>query len=78
MNNDEISDVIEGEDGYYLVKMVNNDDSAAYDEQCNSVVEEEETKQFNTKFAEIKLRYSTEVQSYWKGRVKLGSYTTAE
>ena len=78
MSNDQISDVIEGEDGYYLVKMVNNDDSAAYDKECDSVVSAEETKQFNAKYAEIKTRYNTEVQSYWKGRVKLGSYTAVQ
>lgn len=78
MKNDEISDVIEGEDGYYLVKMVNNNDSKAYDEQCETVVEDEENKQFNTKYQGIKAAYTAEVQDYWKGRVKLGSYTTAE
>ena len=75
MENGQISDIIEGEDGYYLIKMVNNDDSEAYDNQCNSVVQEEETKQFNARYAEFAPNYVTEVQSYWKGRVKLGSYT---
>lgn len=78
MKNDEISDVIEGEDGYYLIKMVNNDDSEAYDQECASVVEAEEKKLFNERYEQISLAYSTEVQSYWKGRVKLGSYTRAE
>lgn len=78
MKNEEISDVLEGEDGYYLVKMVNRDDTKAYDEQCKTVVEEEENKQFNARYQELKAAYETEVQSYWKGRVKLGSYTTAE
>lgn len=78
MQNDEISDVIEGEDGYYLIKMVNNDDSAAYDKQCETVVSDEETKQFNARYNELKASYTTEIQSYWKGRVKLGSYTTVE
>lgn len=78
MENEEISDVLEGEDGYYLVKMVNRDDTKAYDEQCKTVVEEEENKQFNARYQELKATYVTEVQSYWKGRVKLGSYTTAE
>lgn len=78
MKNNEISDVIEGEDGYYLVKMVNNDDSAAYDAQCTSIVEAEETKAFNERYEQIKLRYTTEVQNYWKGRIKLGSYTVVE
>lgn len=75
MDNGQISDIIEGDDGYYLIKMVNNDDSEAYDNQCQSVVNEEETKQFNTRYAEFAPNYVTEVQSYWKGRVKLGSYT---
>lgn len=78
MKNGDISDVIEGEDGYYLVRMENNDDSEAYDDQCKSVVEEEETNQFNARYQEFSAAYTTEVQSYWKGRVKLGSYTTAE
>lgn len=78
MNNDEISDVIEGEDGYYLVKMVNNDDSEAYDNECESVISAEETKLFNERFDQISPGYSTEVQSYWKGRVKLGSYTRVQ
>lgn len=77
MQNEEISDVIEGEDGYYLVKMINNDDPAAYDKQCETVVSDEETKQFNTRYNQIKTGYTAEIQSYWKGRVKLGSYTTA-
>lgn len=75
MENGQISDIIEGDDGYYLIKMVNNDDSEAYDNQCQSVVNEEETKQFNARYAEFAPNYVTEVQSYWKGRVKLGSYT---
>lgn len=75
MENGQISDIIEGDDGYYLVKMVNNDDSEAYDNQCQSVIDEEETKQFNAKYAEFAPNYVTEVQSYWKGRVKLGAYT---
>lgn len=75
MDNGQISDIIEGDDGYYLIKMVNNDDSEAYDNQCQSVIDEEETKQFNARYAEFAPNYVTEVQSYWKGRVKLGSYT---
>lgn len=75
MDNGQISDIIEGDDGYYLIKMVNNDDSEAYDNQCKSVIDEEETKQFNARYAEFAPNYVTEVQSYWKGRVKLGSYT---
>ena len=77
MENNEISDVIDGEDGYYLIKMVNNNDSAAYDKQCETVVSDEETKQFDARYDQLKAGYTTEIQSYWKSRVKLGSFTTA-
>lgn len=77
MENNEISDVIEGGDGYYLIKMVNNNDSAAYDKQCETVVSDEETKQFDARYDQLKAGYTTEIQSYWKSRVKLGSFTTA-
>lgn len=76
MQNGEISDVIEGEDGYYLVKMVNNDDPAAYDEQCTKVVEDEESEKFKERYSQIAAGYTAEIQSYWKGRVHLGNYTT--
>nr|MBP3599055.1 peptidyl-prolyl cis-trans isomerase [Eubacterium sp.] len=78
MENGEISDVIEGEDGYYLVRMENNDDSEAYDAQCETVVQEEESKKFSEQYATFAPAYTTEVQSYWKGRVTLGSYTAVE
>ncbi len=79
MKNDEISDVIETDDGYYVIKMVDNNDSSAYDQQCEQVVEDEKEKQFEAKYkSDIKPNYTTEVQSYWKGRVKLGGITAAE
>ena len=30
MDNGQISDIIEGDDGYYLIKMVNNDELGSY------------------------------------------------
>ena len=79
MKNDEISDVIETDDGYYVIKMVDNNDQSAYDQQCEQVVEDEKEKQFEAKYkSDIKPNYTTEIQSYWKGRVKLGGITVAE
>ena len=76
MKNDEISDVIETEDGYYVIKMVNNNDPEAYDNQCQSVIQQEQENQFNTEYSNmIKSQYTAEAQSYWKGRVTLGGIT---
>lgn len=77
MKNGAVSGVIETKDAYYVIKMVNNNDTAAYESQCNQVVSEEKEKQFETKYKnEIKGNYTTEVQSYWKGRVTLGYITS--
>jgi foldase protein PrsA len=76
MKNDEISDVIETSDAYYVVKMVNNNDSTAYDEQCEQVVEDEKESQFETKYKnDIKVNYTAKAQSYWKSRVTIGYIT---
>lgn len=76
MKNDEISDVIETDDGYYVIKMVNNDDPTAYDNQCQSVVDQEKENQFNSQYTNmIAPQYTAEAQSYWKGRVTLGDIT---
>lgn len=78
MKNNEVSGVMETKDAYFVVKMVNNNDPEAYDNQCNQVVSDEKEKQFEAKYkSEIKTAYTTEVQSYWRGRVNLG-YLTAD
>lgn len=76
MKNGDISDVLETKDGYYVIKMVNNNDPKAYDNQCKTVVEQEQTNQFDKQYANtIKGQYTTEIQPFWKGRVTLGSMT---
>lgn len=76
MKNGSVSDVIETKDAYYVIKMVNNNDSEAYDNQCSEVIENEKESRFEVKYKnEIKTAYTTEVQSYWKGRVSLGYLT---
>lgn len=77
MKNGAISEVIETKDAYYVIKMVNNNDPKAYNNQCTQVVSDEKEKQFDTKYnSEIKGNYTTEVQSYWKGRVNVGYLTS--
>lgn len=79
MKNDEVSAVIEVEDAYYVIKMVNNNDSKAYENQCTQVVENEKETQFETKYTnEIKPRYTAKAQSYWTARVELGGITNVE
>ncbi len=79
MKNDEISDVMETDDGYYVIKMVDNNDSEAYDAQCESVISQEEETQFESMYkTTIKAGYIATAQSFWKGRVTIGYLTYDE
>lgn len=76
MKNGEVSGVLETKDGYFVIKMVNNNDSKAYDNQCKTVIEQEQTSQFDAQYTNtIKGQYVAETQSFWKGRIELGSIT---
>lgn len=76
MKNGEVSDLIETEDGYYVIKMVNNNDPEAYDNQCATVISQEEETQFDTVYKNtIKAEYIATAQSFWKGRVTIGYLT---
>ncbi|MCH5266626.1 MAG: peptidyl-prolyl cis-trans isomerase [Lachnospiraceae bacterium] len=77
MKNGEVSDVIETDDAFYVFKMVNNNDTEAYDTQCNQIISEEQESQFDTAYKNtIKPNYTTEVQSYWRQRVTIGYLTS--
>lgn len=76
MKNGEVSDLIETKDGYFVIKMVNNNDPKAYDNQCNTVINQEKEERFNTVYKDtIKAEYTAKAQSYWNGRVEIGYLT---
>ncbi|MBO6107776.1 MAG: peptidyl-prolyl cis-trans isomerase, partial [Eubacterium sp.] len=77
MKNDEISDVLETDDAYYLFKMVNNDDPKAYDDEVKKKIENEENSRYSTYYNDtLKKQYTFNVTSYWKERVTIGNITT--
>lgn len=77
MKNNEVSAVLETDEAFYVIKMVNNNDTEAYDNQCDTVINQEKESKFSEKYKnDIKPNYTTEVQSYWKGRVTLGGITS--
>ena len=76
MKNGEVSDVLETNDGYYVIKMVNNNDPKAYNNQCESVISQEKESKFDETYKNtIKAEYTATAQSYWKGRVNIGYLT---
>lgn len=77
MKNGAVSDLIETKDGYYVIKMVNNNDPEAYDNQCNTVISQEKETQFETVYKNtIKAEYTATAQSFWKSRVTIGYLTS--
>lgn len=77
MKNGAVSGLIETKDAYYVIKMVNNNDPAAYNKQCETVISQEEDTQFDAVYKNtIKAEYTATTQSYWKGRVTIGYLTT--
>ena len=78
MKNDEISNVIETDDAFYVVKMVNNDDPEAYENEIKNKISSEESSRFSTYYNDtLKSQYKFKVQAYWKDLVNIGSITTA-
>ena len=78
MKNDEVSKLIETDKDFYIVKMINNDDPEAYDNEVKNKISSEENSQFNTYYNDtLKKQYKFKVQPYWKDLVHIGSVTTA-
>ena len=76
MANNQISNVIETETDYFVVKMINNNDPEAYDKEVENKISSEETTQFNNYYDEtLKKQYTFKVQEYWKNRVTIGGVT---
>lgn len=78
MKNGEISEVLENDESYFIVKMVNNDDPGAYEEQCETVISQEKETKFSEKFTnEIAINYTITIEDYWNKSVELGSLSIA-
>ncbi|SFR76572.1 peptidyl-prolyl cis-trans isomerase [Anaeromicropila populeti] len=57
MSNNEISQVLEDSNGYYIVKMINNNSDETYNQTVEDAIAEEENSQYETKFVEIAANY---------------------
>ena len=76
MNNDQISDVLETDKAYYVFKMINNNDPAAYDSEVKNKISAEEDSQYQKYYDEtLSKQYKFKVTGYWKERVTIGGIT---
>ncbi len=75
MNNDQVS-FFESDKAFFLVKMINNNDPEAYDNEVKNKISTEENNRYQTYYDEtLKKQYKFKVQSYWKSRVTIGGIT---
>ncbi len=75
MKNDEISAVLESEDGYYVVKMINNNSTESYDQAVESAVSSAEEEAFQKKYEEQLGNYTVVVNDDVWEMIVLGNYT---
>ena len=68
--------MFETDDGYYFVKMINNNDTAGYDKEVENQIKNEQNTQYDKYYKEtLSKQYTFTVGDYWKERVELGHIT---
>jgi len=77
MGNGDVSEIVEAEDGYYVFRMVDNNDPSKYDKAVEDAITEAEDAGFNEVYAALKANYKIkEYDTNWRnivfGTVTLG------
>lgn len=78
MENGEISDIIEDENAYYIVRMINNNSTESYDNAVEDALTKEQDKEFSDKFdQEILPKHDYIIIDKALKHYKMGSITLA-
>lgn len=75
LKNDEVTDVVETADGYYIIKMVNNNSDESYKAEVDKKISEEEQKQFEAEYAKIKETYKVTINDEVWNEIVMGETT---
>ena len=79
MENGEISEIVSAETGYYIIKMVNNDNPETYNTTVESNITSAEDAAFETYYGEnILTKYDIKMNEGALKNVDMGSFTTAD
>lgn len=75
MKKDEISGVLEGEDGYYVVKLIDNTSTESYDDAIEEAKSNADTEAFNKEYSDnIEPNHKTTVNDDVWDNIPFGSY----
>jgi foldase protein PrsA len=75
LKNDEISGVVEAANGYYIIKMVDNNSSEAYDKAVKDANTAAEQERLDKEFVGIKEKYTVEINNDVWDKVVMGNNT---
>lgn len=80
MENGDMMDIIETDDAYYLIKMINNKATESYDSAVSSAISTEENSQFETYYTDLQKEYTIkESEEEWEdlnfGYITMDAYT---
>ena len=75
LKNDEITDIVETADGYYIIKMIDNNSDEAYEAQVAQMIDEEEQKQFEAEYEKIKKNYKVTINDEVWDEIVMGETT---
>lgn len=79
MENGDITDVVEEESGYYLVRMINNNSSEAYDKAVDDAIKKEEEAAFTKEYTDnILPNHSYELNSKAISNLRMGRITLVD
>lgn len=79
MENGTISDIIDDENGYYIVRMVNNDDKQSYDTEVQNEITKAEDEAFNTYYKnQVLPKHNYTINDKALKSYKMGTITLAD
>lgn len=78
LKNDENTDIIETNDGYFLIRMVDNAATDSYEEAVAKAIEDTETEAFEKAYEEIRKSYKTEIKINLWDQIQIGNLTIDE
>lgn len=75
MENGSVSDIYEAENGYYIVRMVDNDSSISYDNAVSSAISRAESQAFSEEYDRILSTYDFDINENILSTLDMGEIT---
>lgn len=78
LENDKYSDLVETDDGFYIIKMVDNNSTESYDQAIADATTQKEQEMFDAEYKKIRETYEVTVNDEVWGTIVMGKTTIVE